>query len=333
MKTTTKTTKTTKQAAEKTAAAVRSGAERTAAKTADAAKAGARKTKEAAAKTADAVHDVAQALLATDLADTLNSALASLASGTATVYDKAMDAEYLATHLGGGLHRLFDGGHTLAGAAKAAFTVETDDGVLGRAAGLTAGLFKDATTPAGLPLFTWTRDGYDQAADFMKDTFGVSKAAFADLATYDAAELLGGLVGSAALLLRWSDGDAKDFGRIVASSGVASAMALNPLLGAVAFAALVKAFAEARRADQSYATAAKEFAAGAARGSFFPLVALVGGPASVVLLATLLAAGFARRKNPELTPQLLALAKTAAGEAAHRLRRNAPRPIPRSVAS
>ena len=99
------TTETTKQAAKKTAAAARSGAEATAARTAGAAKAGLRSTKEAADKTAHAVHDVAQALLATDLADTLNSALASLASGTATVYDKAMDAEYLATHVGGGAVR------------------------------------------------------------------------------------------------------------------------------------------------------------------------------------------------------------------------------------
>lgn len=40
----------------------------------------------------------------------------------------------------------------------------------------------------------------------------------------------------------------------------------------------------------------------------------------------MLAARFACHKNPEIAPQMLALAMTAAGEAAHRLRRKAPRP-------
>src|SRR3954463_5186848 len=46
------------------------------------------------------------------LADHLSSQRATLAS-------KAMDAEYLRTHIGGGWHRLYDGGHSLAGKWKA----------------------------------------------------------------------------------------------------------------------------------------------------------------------------------------------------------------------
>ena len=60
-----------------------------------------------------------QGLLASKLASDLNDVLAGLAKGPATIYDKAMDAEYLATHIGGGSHRLFDGGHTIAGAFQA----------------------------------------------------------------------------------------------------------------------------------------------------------------------------------------------------------------------
>src|SRR4051812_18573550 len=37
----------------------------------------------------------------------------------ATVASKAMDAEYLRTHIGGGWHRLYDDGHSLAGSWKA----------------------------------------------------------------------------------------------------------------------------------------------------------------------------------------------------------------------
>ena len=37
----------------------------------------------------------------------------------ATIYDDAMDAEYLKTHIGGSDHRLFDGGHDPVGAWEA----------------------------------------------------------------------------------------------------------------------------------------------------------------------------------------------------------------------
>jgi hypothetical protein len=36
-----------------------------------------------------------------------------------TAGSKAMDAEYLQTHIGGGWHRLYDGGHSLAGSWRA----------------------------------------------------------------------------------------------------------------------------------------------------------------------------------------------------------------------
>ena len=37
----------------------------------------------------------------------------SVTDGPGSIYDKAMDAEYIRTHIGGGDHRLFDGGHDL----------------------------------------------------------------------------------------------------------------------------------------------------------------------------------------------------------------------------
>ena len=42
----------------------------------------------------------------------INSWLQSMVSGAPTIYDRAMDATYNSTHIGGGLHRMFDGGHT-----------------------------------------------------------------------------------------------------------------------------------------------------------------------------------------------------------------------------
>ena len=53
---------------------------------------------------------VTQGILASTISADLGSMLAGLAKGPATIYDKAMDAGYLATNIGGGNHRLFDGG-------------------------------------------------------------------------------------------------------------------------------------------------------------------------------------------------------------------------------
>src|SRR5260370_40800053 len=42
-----------------------------------------------------------------------------LSNQRATLASKAMDAEYIRTHIGGGWHRLYDSGHSLAGSWKA----------------------------------------------------------------------------------------------------------------------------------------------------------------------------------------------------------------------
>lgn len=77
-------------------------------------------TASAATATVKRLDALGQGLLATELASNLNDMLAHLAKGAPTIYDKMMDAQYLETHVGGGLHRLFDGGHTLLGAFEAA---------------------------------------------------------------------------------------------------------------------------------------------------------------------------------------------------------------------
>ncbi len=81
----------------------------------------------------------AQALLASDLSSELNSLVAAAVKGSATIYDKAMDAKYLdpllRPDLGGSYHRLFDGGHTIAGAVRAARDASPDDTIIEEALG------------------------------------------------------------------------------------------------------------------------------------------------------------------------------------------------------
>ena len=251
-----------------------------------------RLTAKAASNAVKGVHDAGQGLLATGLADNMNQWLSQLAKGPPTIYDKAMDANYLETGVGGGLHRLFDGGHTLLGAFKAAKDAPGEDGVVHRAIGMMLGLFRDGATPAGLPFFTWDPDTYHRMADALKTQFGMPKKWFADLATYDAADVLAGLLGSAALVFRWSGGETRDFARIAGSTALAAVHGRNPILAVVFVAAAAKAFTEARKTE-NYRESVKGLAEGAA-GTAVPIavvhaVAAAGGPASLALVASLLA--------------------------------------------
>ena len=288
-------------------------------------------TAKAATRAVTFVHETSQAVLATQLAGNLNSMLGDLAKGAPTIYDKMMDAEYIRTGVGGGLHRIFDGGHTLWGAFKAARDAPTDDGIVARAMGMMLGLFRDVTTPAGLPFFTWDIDTYKKVASYLKETFGIPKRVFADLVTYDATDIISGLLGSATLVFRWSDGEAKDFARIVAGTGLTAVVKRNPILGVVTLAAMAKAFMEARKTG-SYKACVKEMAEGvaatAAPMAVVSLVVAAGGPASVALIASILA-GMAvtilakKVDDAELVEALAArvaqLTSTAAEEVGERL--------------
>ena len=58
-----------------------------------------------------------------------------MVKGSPTIYDKAMDAEFIATHIGGAQHRLFDGGHTIIGAFRAGHAASPDDSIIQEAMG------------------------------------------------------------------------------------------------------------------------------------------------------------------------------------------------------
>ena len=109
-----------------------------------------------------------QPLLASNLSQDLNNLLEGMVKGSATIYDKAMDANYLnpllRPDLGGSYHRLFDGGHTISGAFSAARAAPTDDNIIQEALGTLQGLLRDGTTIRGLPLANWDKSTFDSVA-------------------------------------------------------------------------------------------------------------------------------------------------------------------------
>lgn len=253
---------------------------------------GSKKALKATIPMANALLATTQGLLASNLSDNLNSWLQDIAAGSATIYDKAMDATYNATHLGGSQHRLFDGGHTVAGAWAAARSASPDDNIIQEALGTIQGLFRDGTTPQGLPLANWDKGTFERVAGTLESNFGISKGWFYDLNTYDAGELLGGTVGVLALALGWNRADTETFAKFVGSMGLSAAIGANPLLLVVTVAALAKAFHKAHQTGEYAELIDGQLKGGMGAGATVAAVSLVGvagGPAGVALLAGLAA--------------------------------------------
>lgn len=80
----------------------------------------------------------------------LISVLGKLAKSAPTIYDKAIDAEYLRTAIGGENHRLFDGSHDLLSAWSKVKDASQDDTFKQEVIGYFSALWKDATTRKGL---------------------------------------------------------------------------------------------------------------------------------------------------------------------------------------
>ena len=225
-----------------------------------------------------------QGLLANaDLSRAINDWLQGLVAGAPTIYDRAMDATYNATHIGGGLHRMFDGSHTIPGAFQAVRDASPDDNIFQEAAGLLQALARDATTPMGLPLLNWDQDTFYGLAGTLEN-LGISRDWLRDMVSYDAVELVGSSIGVLAIALNWNNEDVEDFSSLVGGMGLSAAVSANPLLLLVTIVALAKAFHTARKSGDW-----KEFADGLAKGGICTgavllVMSMVGGPSVVVLL-------------------------------------------------
>ena len=273
-------------------------------------KAGGRAALDATAERTAQVMAAAQALLASDLSSDLNNLVAAAVKGSATIYDKAMDANYLdpllRPGLGGSYHRLFDGGHTIAGAVRAARDASPDDTIIEEALGTVQALLRDAATTRGLPLATWDKSTFDAVAGSLESTFAIPKRWFYDLNTYDAAELLGASVGVVAVVLGWNRADTETFASLTAGMGLPAAVGANPLLLVVVVVAAARALHKARSGGEYTELVDGGFKGAVSSGATMAAVALAtsaGGPAGVALLVGITAgiAANSATKNVSLT--------------------------------
>ena len=233
-----------------------------------------------------------QALLATNLSNEINGLVQNMVKGSPTIYDKAMDAEFIATHIGGAQHRLFDGGHTIIGAFRAGHAASPDDSIIQEAMGTLQGLLRDVSTPSGLPLANWDYETYHRVAETLETNFHIPRSWFYDLNTYDAADLLGGAVGAVALIFNWNRADTETFSKLVGGMGLSAVLSANPLLLIITVVALARAFHLARKSGEYTEFVDGQFkgvvGAGATIGAV-SLVGIAGGPWGVALIAGLVA--------------------------------------------
>ena len=231
-----------------------------------------------------------QALLASNLSNEINVLVQNMVSGGATIYDKAMDAEFIATHIGGGQHRLFDGGHTIIGAIRAGHSASPDDNIIQEALGTMQGLLRDVSTPSGLPLANWDQETFRRVSETLETNFYIPKVWFYDLNTYDVADLLGSAIGIVAVIFHWNRGDTEEFAKLVGGMGLAAVFSANPLLLIVTVVAMARSFHIARQSGE-YA----EFVDGQIKGAAgagatigaISLVGIAGGPWGVALITGL----------------------------------------------
>ena len=258
--------------------------------TAERLKGGSRKGLTATTSAANILLSTTQATLANGLSTEINDLVQNMVKGSPTIYDKAMDAEYIATHIGGAQHRLFDGGHTIIGAFRAGHAASPDDSIIQEAVGTLQGLLRDVSTPSGLPLANWDYETYQRVAEGLESNFHIPKSWFYDLNTYDAADLLGGAIGAVSLVLNWNRADTETFAQLAGGMGLSSIMSANPLLLILTVVALARAFHLARKSGEYTEFVDGQFkgvvGAGATIGAV-SLVGIAGGPWGVALITGL----------------------------------------------
>ncbi|WP_194471085.1 hypothetical protein [Bradyrhizobium sp. CCBAU 51753] len=158
-----------------------------------------------------------------------------LSTQHATLASKAMDAEYLRTRIGGSWHRLYDGGHSLAGSWKAVSSSLPDLGALEQLGVWANEYWKDLITTRGMPILIL--DHADQVSEYFKH-----------LDSVNVAQLIGGDICGVSIYCNWNDP-----AKLVASaaavecSGIVYANVVAPLVSLIA---LGRAYFLIRKSEQ-----------------------------------------------------------------------------------
>lgn len=161
----------------------------------------------------------------------LLSYLGNLTRSPATIYDKALDAEYLRTHIGGADHRLFDGGHSIFAAWEKVRNASPDDSFRQEVVGYVSALWKDLTTVKGLPYMTVDKGKFETWVEALQWIPGVDREYVYKLFSFDAIRVFSTALGVVFALFALKKEDQKMLAEILASMGIIAIISANPLMG------------------------------------------------------------------------------------------------------
>ena len=210
-----------------------------------------------------------------------------MVNGQTTIYDKAMDAVYNATRVGGGDHRLYDGGHTLWGAVSAVRNASPDDSIFEEARGLVLGLLRDVSTPNGPPVVNWDIETLSALNDRLTDIAPIPKEWLKDMVSYDITDVFGAGIAGLAVILKWNSEDTEEFTQLAVGAGLASIYYANPFLALVSLVALGRAFHKAKQSGDYIEFFDGGFRGVATTGVTIATLAFVSGPFGTPILAAL----------------------------------------------
>jgi hypothetical protein len=227
------------------------------------------------------------AALSTDFSKSIDRLTEWITESAPTVYDRAADAIYNATHEGGKFHRIIDGSHSPVAMWEKVREALPDDTFIQEVTGYADALMKDLSTTQGIPIVSISRESYDAIANSVNTAFGIPRSWTADALTVNTSELLASSLGVVALALNWNAADKERFFEAIGSAGIAATCSANPVLALVTMVSFAKAFNESRD-RQSYG----EFLRGLSKGGLGTGVLLaassvIGGPAWIGLIVGL----------------------------------------------
>lgn len=204
--------------------------------------------------------------LATWLADNFNKNF--------DAYDRAIDAVYNATHIGGShYHHLLDGQHTIWGALEAVKDVRPDDTFATELFQASEHLLRDSMSVSGINPFL-SPDGFESIAGF-GEALGISRPYLADALTFNGPEMIGGGIALAASLVAGRKPDPSCLSSL-SGAYVATAVASgNPILLPIAAGGLAYALYRAENKKQVLIQGGK---GAMVSGSALLVSSLVGGP-------------------------------------------------------
>lgn len=218
----------------------------------------------------------------------LSSWLATTFNKNFDDYDKAIDAVYNTTNVGGSrLHHILDNQHSILGAFKAAENVRADDSFLDEILQASEHLIRDTASVSGInPFFSLPPDQFHSLADCVRH-FGVSKIMLADALSVNGPEVIGGIVALGGGIKLARDKRIDEISKLSGACMVSSIVAANPLLLTVAVTGLVYVINQAPETKPALVKAGK---GAVVSGSAIAAGAILGGSIWIGCLASMAAA-------------------------------------------